>query len=94
MASTQRQYRRHAKAFLNNSRARFLFTLARDLCITIREVDEKITPQEFNMWVAFYEVDSMMQNEMSKGSKPQEALEKTKAVEDIREVARIQRQCK
>jgi len=62
--------------------------LARDLGIaSVRQLGETLTPRKLNEWIAFYEVDSMLQREIEKGESPQIALEKARVIEELREEA-------
>lgn len=75
---------RRAKVLIRNPRRRFLFILARDLGKTVEEIDALVSPDEFNEWIAFYEIDGTKQSAIAKGDDPRAAEEKLRAIEDIR----------
>lgn len=58
--------------------------LARDLGKTLDEIDLLVSPEEFNEWIAFYEIDNTKSSAVAKGDDPRAAEEKLRAIEDIR----------
>ena len=39
---------------------------------------------QLNEWISYYEIDSLLQSEMSKGKSPKAAVEYALALEDLR----------
>lgn len=51
----------------------------------MRELARRLRPQELIDWMAFYEVDSLIQSEINKGKSPQVALAFASAIEEMRD---------